>query len=293
MRHIFILIITSLFIKTNCAQKITFFIIGDNVNIRQDTTFTSKNIFQVNWGTKYQGVKVSGNWYSFFNEFHSETRYMSAKYVVEEDEFYNLAEEKSNKNGRTKYELLLHYKKNNSRGKAESLLIDIINNNSRELIMMGFENCDLLGPKSYITMLKNNEGYVNYEDSDSFALTNNVIENSKDSLITAIAMIDKVKFSVRNGNLLKAEELLFQILLNFPQNLIIPIPCDYDLESKIYPKKKLINLFLSISSIVDKPKQQEIFEKINELRENSTYQETKNLAQDIYRRLVGDYWLPY
>ena len=293
MRTILITIIISIIAFESDAQKMTFFIIGDNVNVRPDTTFTSTNTFQVNWGMKYQGSKVSDNWYSFVGVLNHEPKYIYAKYVLEENEFYKLAEEKSNKNGRIKYELLLHYKKSNHIEKAETLLIDIINNHSRELIMIGFESCDLLGPKSYIAMLKNNEGYVNYGDINALALINNVIEKSNDSLMTAIAMIDKVKFSLRNGNLMKAKEILFQILLNYSNNLIIPIPCDYDLESKIYPKNKLVNLFLSISCIVDKPKQHEIFEKINELRENSTNQKTKDLALVIYMRLVGGYWLPY
>jgi len=293
MRHFILLILTSVLIQINCAQNITFFIVGDNVNIRPDTTFTSNDLFQVDWGTKYQGTKTSNNWYSFTSYFHYETRYISAKYVAEENNFYDLAEKKIEKNGNTKYELMLHYKINQQEDKAESLLFDIINKNSRELITIGFEGCDLLGPFSYVKMIMNNDKYLDYNNIGALDLIEKVIDKSQDSIITAMALLDKAKFSIRKCELVETEETLFFLLENYSDNLNIPIPCDYDLDSKIYPKTKFKNLFLAMVYLMNKPEQQKTFERIEQLKENSKNIKTKQIAEDIFLSLSGNIWLPY
>lgn len=279
--------------QINCAQNITFFIVGDNVNVRPDTTFTSKNLFQVDQGKKYQGTKASNNWYSFTSDFHYETRYISAKYVAEENNFYDLAEKRTEKKGNTKYELMLHYKINKQEDKAESLLFDIINENSRELISIGFEECDLLGTFSYIEMLLNKDGYLDYNDVGVLNLIEKVIDKSQDSLITAMALLDKAKFSIRKCDLFETEETLFFILENYSDNLLIPIPCDYDLESKIYPKTKFKNLFLAMVYLMDKPEQQNTYERIKQFKESSKNIKTKEIAEELFLRLSGNFWLPY
>jgi len=293
MRQFFILVVTFLFAQTNCAQKITFFIIGDNVNVRSDTTFTSNNIYQVNWGTKYQGIKVSNKWYSFIADFHLETKYISSEYVADKKLFYDLAERKMEKNGNTKYELLLHYKIDGQVDKAESLLFDIINENSRELIGFGFEDCELLGPYAYVTMLVNQDGYLDYNNKSALDIIEKVIDKSQDSIITALALLDKAKFCLRKGKLIETKETLFFLLENYSDNLVIPIPCDYDLDSKIYPRTKFKNLFLAMAYLMDKPEQQNTFEKIEQIKEMSNNIKTKEIAKDIYFKLIGNLWVPY
>ncbi|MFA7301893.1 MAG: hypothetical protein WC069_06305 [Candidatus Shapirobacteria bacterium] len=284
------LFILAFVIKTY-AQSSTFFVVGDNVNVRLDTSFLMQHTFQVDCGTKFSGKKESANWYSYFDELMDETRYISAKYVVNEIDFVNTVEQKNNKNGLTKYELLLHYKKDRQLNIALEYLIDIINHNSRDFYQK-YEYCNLLGPMSYQHITSDNKGNVKY-DSSLLKITDAVINSSQDSLLKSLAYIDIAKYFLRTGNLITTREILLLLIFEYSENLIIPIPCDYDFDGKIYPIISLKNLFFTMYHTMDRSEQISVMEKLREENRNPHNQKTKEILMDIYRNVNGSFWEPY
>lgn len=116
MKPLSFLLLTLLIFQSGFSQNVIFYITGDKVNIREDTTVTTPTLKQFDWGSKLSGTRVNDNWYSY--EFHGDKFFVSAKYAAEADEFYEMAEQKMDRNGYTKFELLLLHKERNQLSRA-------------------------------------------------------------------------------------------------------------------------------------------------------------------------------
>ena len=291
MKTLVISLFILIFTNSIYTQTTTFFVVGDNVNIRIDTTFTSNPTYKVDYGTKFIGKKENENWYSYYDELMDEKWYVSTKYAVNESDFINAAKHKDKKNGITKFELMLHYKKEQKLNTALDYLIDIINHNSREFYQK-YEYCNLLGPMSYQRLTRNNKGETKYNDN-LVIITDAVINLSKDSLLKSLAYIDKAKHYLRTGDLNKTSEILFLLIINYSQNLIIPIPCEYDAEGKIYPIINLKNLFFSMYHTMERQNQMAVIERLRAEHRNSHSNETHEILMDIHMNINGSFWKPY
>ena len=268
------------------SQQRAIYITGDHVNIRRDTNSTERSHYQADWGTKFLGEKISQQWFSVFLEYEMDYVFISTKYAAEENNFIRLAEEKREKNGKTKFELMLLYKKYNQSDKAQTLLFEILNNHSRELYMLpDHEWCVLLGPYSYKKMIESSPEKVNYDDQKTLALTERVLEKIKDSIIVAIALTDQAKYYLAHQNSEKAEDILLNIIQDYASHLFVPVPCDYDYDGKIYPE---VNLKIACNDLfqkLDKSRRKKLIGHLEKISLKNKNPKSKILAEEIISEL--------
>ncbi len=263
------------------GQSASFFVIGDNVNIRPDTLMSSQSLSQALWGAKYIGEMVSENWFAFYNEVDGAQRYIHASMVADREQFCTLAQQKPDINGAAKIELMTCYLET---GNMKSLptAIDLINNHTNEPIYPGFEQCDLVGHLAYRTLL----GGLN--QPSRLTTTNRLLEVVTDSTMRALILVDDAKFSGQMGRWAEAEKNLFDVLENYAAYLFIPFPCEYDSESKMYPMMRFSNLFFSVFHLAPGDLNQRR-RRLSALT-NSANAATSLLARDLSRNTYGMFW---
>lgn len=290
MRKLFFILPLVLFCANISAQNVTFFVIGDKVNIRSAPSLDSEKIHQAEWGTKYTGKRVNKDWYTFYTESTDEDGYLSSKHVVEEKEFYPLAEAKSDKNGRTKYELLLYYMSSKQDNKAEQMALELINLHRQEYFLLGHELCNFLDHMAYRVILAGEAGDINYKSERFNTFAKQVLNNGADSVIVAVVKIGQVKHQMQNGRLKDAENILFELLKYYSEYLFIPLPCDNNFEYKIAPLIDLKNLFFSLTKVGNWSDEQRINKKLETLRKETKIVKTKRIIKDLLDNRYAPFW---
>lgn len=281
MKHLLI-ILAVYWLKLNAAgQEVTFYVTGDRVHVRRDTTFTASPVYQEEWGTKFTGRKISASWYSFVNEgLGGNEMFISTKYAAETREFKELAEKKKEKNVRTKYELMLIYLAEKDSGRAEQVSLDLIKNQPRENVSLGFEHLTLVGPLAMNTMLGDRQREVfvrNYCEQ--------IISQSKDSMMIVLAMLRQAEYYLLNEQRDNAEKRLFEALTGYSGHLFIPFPADGDYEAKIAPEEDLKSMFVSLHSGYNSTKAADLAARLKKILEETHDAKVKSVISDIYKKL--------
>jgi hypothetical protein len=262
------------------------FVTGDFVNIRAQPSLNAKVRWQAHWGTKFSGKQVSQDWFEV-ETFLGEKQYISARYVAPPLIFYQKAEQKSDKNGRTKYELTLYYKELGEIEKAENFSLDIINHHARETLPTGYESCDILGRLAYQAVRGND-----YSDPYILDYTMRVIPQSHEPLLTAYALLDQAKYFIRGDDLEHAEELIWRIITDYSEDLLVPVQCRLDMESLIALLWDVKSLFFVVQTLKDpsEKEQQELWRQLDDLSKNHHSAATRAIARDLRRKGNGYWW---
>jgi tetratricopeptide (TPR) repeat protein len=269
------------------SERQRFYITGDRVNVRAEPSLQSQIRYQVHWGMTFWGHQVSPEWHMFENIYAGGQLYVASRYVASEADFCQIAKKKPTQNGKVKLELLRCYRHAQAFEAAEDLSFDLINNHMNEEIVeaVDSESCALYGEAAYFTMIGEDEAapYV-------LEYTQKVIEQSQDPVILALAHYQQARYYALHGNLEQAEELLFTIITDYPEYLVIPLPCDYDFDSKIFPLRHLKSLFFGVFTLQERGQAETTLNRLNDLLEHSENSVTRALVQDIQYRLFGSFW---
>ena len=158
----------------------------------------------------------------------------------------------------------------------------MINNHQNEEVLVGFETCDLYGHFAYTTLINN----IEYKFKE--LLFTKLVKEVKDYKIKALILLEQAKYYTHKGKWKLAENNIIEIIENYSDHLFIPIPCDYDFDSKIYPLLNTKSLFFSIFYL--KPNgQTESMEKLRTLMKSEN-KATKAIAEDLYKNMSGSFW---
>lgn len=265
----------------------TFYIIGDNVNIRADTSLSSDVLFKVNFGEEFLCRRISDNWF----ETEYENGFISSKYVADEFNFTTAAENLEIKNGTTLYSLLKHYKKIGQLAKAEDMSIEIINNFKLKDFPVHKEWCPLFGELAFFTIVADESFEIDYSDKTVYDFCTRVVKQSKDSLIVGLALHTMAKCQLLWGNFNESKAFLLKSIREYGDNLFIPSTCEYDVEHRTSLIVEIKNLVFILYNLGDHEIKQSIDENLKNIcYEPATSSESKAIATDIRLKLLGQFW---
>ncbi len=200
-----------------------YYIIGDNVNVRIDSTSKDKIAFQLSYGEIVGLSRISKDWYYLDTGY--DQGYVSAKYVTGEYFFFKLAQKKLKKNGTTLYSLEKLYLKKGMIEQAIDASIQIINTYKSAIYPTFHEDCTKYNDLAFYTVLKNTKETIDYKSPMVFDYCNKVKKESKDSMVTAWAMgeLGRVYFARKEYDL--ASNMIIKCLRDYDKCLLIPAPC--------------------------------------------------------------------
>lgn len=256
------------------AQESTFYVISNNVNFEDDTTSTTKSKSPLNWGTKLQLKKISINWYAKYDPYIPDYYYINAKYLADYDSFISKAKTLENPNSVTKYELMKFFLDEDSSIIALKYFEDIVNNHAYEPYSVFRESCPLIGTITFYTFCERKSNKAQAYES--------IIKVSKDSLILSLTYLAKGQLALKSGNLLDAENIYFKIMEDYSNHLFVPLECDYDYESKIYPRLHLKDQLLTLYAQADLDQQRRIRQQLENMN-NSQSTVTQNISKAILK----------
>ena len=153
-----------------------YYIIGDNVNVRIDSTSKDKVAFQLSYGEIVGLSKISNDWYYLDTGY--DQGYVSSKYVSGEYYFFKLAQKKPKKNGTTLFSLEKLYLKKGMIEQAFDASIQIINTYKSAIFPTNHEACPKYNDLAFYTVLKNTKKTIDYKSPIVYDYCNKVIKES-------------------------------------------------------------------------------------------------------------------
>jgi hypothetical protein len=267
----------------------TFYIIGDNVNIRADTSLSSQVYLKVNFGEEFLCRRISDNWFEWKTDY--ENGFISSKYVSDEANFTTAAEKLETKNGTTLYSLLKYYKKIGQLAKAEDMSIEIINNFKLKDFPVHREWCPLYGELAFFTIVADESFEIDYSDKTVYDFCTRVVKQSKDSLIVGLSMHTMAKCQLLWGNFNESEAILLKSIREYGDKLFIPSTCEYDVEHRTSLIVDIKNLVFILYNLGGNEIKQNIWEDLKNIcLDPATSEESKAIATDIRLKLLGQFW---
>jgi hypothetical protein len=261
----------------------TTFIIGDNVNVRADTSTSSMVNFKLQFGEECNCKRISKNWYAWDTGFTE--GFISSKYVGEEETFVQRAEQLSNKNGTTLYSLLKHYVKTGDLRISDSLAIQIINSYKGKRFPVYSESCPFYGELAFHEVAKGDTS----RNAANFCTK--VVNQSKDPQITAFALHYLSKYSLLKKDYAASRGFIMKCIRDYGDNLIIQLLCDYDAYSKIWLMWAVKNLTFVLYYLGDVEFKASLREEISQMWQNNNHSEaTRAVAHDLLTKLDGQFW---
>lgn len=204
-----------------------YYIIGDKVNIRGDTSLNSPVYRQSVFGEEFQAKRLNKDWY-YLLDYDEVPVYVSSKFITNPVNFLKLAEARPKKNSQTLLSLVKIYKNSGQLTKAENLSIDIINNSRNHKYPHIKDNCPLLGEAAFKTMVESDKKDVENKDPYYLNYCKRVIAESKDSFVTVRVMnyLADAYISLKRNQ--EAKPLLIKCLKDYGNYIILSSNCASD-----------------------------------------------------------------
>jgi len=267
----------------------TYYVIGNNVNMRADSSLSSKVFFKANFGEEFLCRKISDNWYEWTTGY--EDGYISSRYLADEINFALATEKLEIKNGTTLYALLKHYKKAGELSKAEDLSIEIINTYKLKEFPVYTEWCPLYGELAFYAIVKGDSVDIDYSDKAVSAFCSRVVMQSKDSLIIGFALHTLAKCLLLEGKFIESESLLFKSIREYGEHLRVPTSCDYDAERGTSLIVEIKNLAFVLYYLNGSEFRQRMYLSLKNICfDNATSSDSKAIANDIRLKLNNQCW---
>jgi len=288
-----LLFVFGIFISVSYAQTEdykSYFIIGNNVNMRSDTLLTSEIRFKANYGEEFQCRKINKNWYAWYTGM--EDGFINSKYLTDEDDFVQKSENIENKNGTTLFSLLKHYRKSGHFEMAESLSFEIFNNYKNvEFPVHGDEWCPLYNELAFYEIVKGEKNEIDYTDKNIAKYCLKVIQDCHDSLIIGFAFHTLAKHYLLARNYKETEAILIRCISDYADFLFVPTSCDYDSDRRFSLIIEIKNLAFVLNYFYGKDSNSIFIENLSEILSNKNSSEkSKALAKDIQIKLFGGCW---
>jgi len=205
----------------------SYYIIGDKVNIRGDTSLNSRVDFQAVFGEEFLAKKLNKDWY-YLLDYEEEPVYVSSKFITGPKNFLKLAEARTKKNSPTLLSLLKIYKNSSQLTKAENLSIDIINNNRNHKYPNIKDNCPLLGEAAFNALVQRVEKNADNQGPYNLNYCKRVIRESKDSFVTVRVMNYLANAYISLKRYKEAKTLLIECLKDYGNYIILSANCAAD-----------------------------------------------------------------
>lgn len=283
LKNCFVLLMTAGCLSTASAQDLaTYYLIGEDVNVRKDTLLNSKPLYQASFGAKFQGELISDNWFRYYDEYvMADYLYVHASLVAQREDFCNVAEERADKNAGGWLELLRCYFEQDDPRNFETTAY-ILNNYMHRDIFPGFEKCDLVGRLAYVEWLDR------VDSTAILAQTELLLAEVQDSSAHVLPLLDQIEEQVAAEDWNIAEEKLLSIISNYAEHLYLPIACDHDAYRRVKPLLRTKDLLRSVFN-ANPVNQKDLLEKLSELQHASS-EATQHVAEDLVQNIAGDTW---
>ena len=278
MKEVLVIIFFGVFINSysqNIKDFSPHYITGNSVNVRFEPNLGSEIYYQSNWGEQYLAKKINSDWYQIFG-YEDEILYVSQKYLKPESEFIEEAKKVQLKNSKTELLLFKHYLRNENQKEAIKLVDKLINTPEEKTILIGFEQCDLVSHSAY-KILKENLTNDNLRIQIHNKIQNQTILN--------LIELDQIEKLIKENKYQDASKKLNKILTETCEFLYLPIGCDYDADSKVYPQLRFKTLYFINYHLSEFEEKRETLKFLRAIRDYPINKKCKNMAQDIYTKL--------
>ena len=283
------LVVTALFLVISLTQSVSqdvgnfnpdqlpkYYIVGNKVNVRQEPNLKSKITYQSNWGEAYKGIKENVNWIKVVSADESTFYFVHSSFIVQEDEFLELAKSQKEKTGNTYFEMINIIKQGSDKEALEKVLLETLKSQIEPEIFAGFEQCLNVKYFAYTKLVEL------YED-DPIKMKS-VDKISQYPKLKIWLKLDQIRYLLRNNDWNKSREIINELLGLRVEDFYL-VNCDYDWSYRSQPLTNLKNYYAAIYHLGNTNEQLSSRNKLDQLRNSTKFNQMRGVIDEIIQKL--------